>query len=629
VTVGRKKAYRERTSGLKRVPWVVAGFMLTAATSAYFCGLSPQMQSQQSTQLRNARNTHSSLAESAGFSPETVGFSSPAAGNSAGKTAAVSGTTYYVSASAGNDANAGTNPAAPWKTLTKASSVKLRPGDAVLLARGDTWQGQTLWPKGSGSATDPISIGAYGKGPRPHIAPGIGVRTYAIHLVNNDGYKITDLELSDTYGGIVSYSHSTYGHRYLWIGNVFFHDITGKDTGFNTPVRTSDPNWWKCGRCYPALDLRYGTGVALAGKGNGHSTILSDVTITNSTFLRTDAGVETVPSGTVNHGMWRNVNISNSTFTDMYRGGGIDPYYVTGGTTSHVLVDRAGYQVGMHWGTAAFQIVGSRSYTVRDSEFRNTVRVNKSIPDGEGFDFESDDRHITLRDSYIHDNAGPAILFNGNNRVWPGQNSDLVVENNRIENNNYTHFRGNRVFKANYGYGVGWNPGNAGVVRNNTIRLLDNSQSFDTAPVIFAPNNRVYNHDGTEVFSGPTHTTATDDSAFTYRGPWRTVDGTACFRGRRHITASAGATYEVRFVGRQAVLWAPVGPQGGVAAVSVDGGKEVPIDTFSSQAHCSRPIFTTGKLAYGHHTIRVRVTGKKNQASRWATVGADALASAR
>jgi hypothetical protein len=547
-----------------------------------------------------------------------------AEGHPAGKSAVASGTTYYVSASAGNDANAGTDPASPWKTLSKASAVGLRPGDEVLLARGDTWRGQTLAPKGSGTAKDPIRIGAYGKGARPHIAPGIGVQNYAIHLVDNDGYKITDLELSDTYGGIVSYAYGTYGHRYLWIENVYFHDITGKNTGFNTPRRTSDPNWWKCGRCYPALDLRYGTGVALAGKGDGHSTVLSDVTITNSTFLRTDAGIETVPSGKVNHDMWRNVNISNSTFRNMYRGGGIDPYYVTGGTTSHVLVDHAGYQVGMPWGTAAFQIVGSRSYTVRNSEFRNTVRVNNSIPDGEGFDFESDDRHITLRDNHIHDNAGTAILFNGNNKVWPGQNADLVVENNLIENNNYTHFRGNRVFKTNYGYGVGWNPGNAGVVRNNTIRLLDNGQSFDTAPVIFAPDNRVYNHDGTLVFSGPTHTTVMDNSAFTYGGAWQTVSGETCSR-TLHITASRGATYTARFVGRQAVLWAPVGPHNGVAAVSVDSGKEVPIDTYSSQTTCSRPIFTTPQLANGHHTIRVRVNGQKNQAATQATVGATAL----
>lgn len=107
--------------------------------------------------------------------------------------------------------------------------------------------------------------------------------------------------------------------------------------------------------------------------------------------------------------------------------------------------------------------------------------------------------------------------------------------------------------------------------------------------------------------------------------PGRMVVGAGLGAGQDAL----GATYEVRFVGRQAVLWAPVGPHNGVAAVSVDGGKEVPIDTYSGQELCSRPIFTTPNLAYGHHTIRVRVTGKKNQASSWATVGADALAFAR
>ncbi|WP_148588916.1 right-handed parallel beta-helix repeat-containing protein [Streptomyces sp. WAC01526] len=586
----------------------------------------PQGHSQQPTQHRNARHPDSAFLKSVGFNPA-------AAERSAGKPTVASGTTYYVSARAGNDANAGTSPAAPWKTLTKASSVQLRRGDAVLLARGDTWRGQTLWPKGSGTAEDPIHISAYGQGPRPHIAPGIGKRNYAIHLVNNSGYKITDLELSHTYGGIVTYSHGMYGHRYLWIQNVFFHDITGKDTRFNTPVRTNDPDWWKCGRCYPELDLKFGTGVSLAGKGDGRRTILSDVTIKDSVFLRTDSGVEMTPSGEVNHGMWRNVNISNSKFTKNYRANGIGLMYVTGGTTSHVTVDRAGYQRGMDWGVAALSMVGSRNYTVRNSEFRNTVRATTDIPDGHGFDFESDNRHITLRDSYIHGNDGLAILFNGNNRIWPGQQSDLVVENNLIENNNRTRWKGNKVFNANFV--PGWRADSAGVVRNNTIRLLNNDQAFDTAPVIFAPNNRVYNAAGDLVFSGPKDTTATDDPAFTYDGPpgaqrpWRTVNGSACFWDRSHESAMKGAAYVARFVGRQAVLYAPVGPHHGVAAVSVDGGKEVSIDTYSSHAHCSRPIFTTRKLTNGPHTIRVRVTGHKNEASSRATIGADALAFAR
>ncbi len=465
--------------------------------------------------------------------PASAGFSSAAEQYipqpATEATHVVSGTTYYVSASAGNDAHAGTSPATPWKTLTKASRVRLRPGDAVLLARGDTWRGQSLWPKGSGIPKHPIHIGAYGKGPRPHISPGLipgshprKYITYAIHLVNNAGYKITDLELSRTYGGIVSYAHDTYNHRYLWIQNVFFHDITGKDTGFNSPVPTKDPNWWKCGTCYPALDLKWGTGVSLAGKGNGRGTVLSDVTITGCTFVRTDTGVEMVPSGRINYGMWRSVNIGYSQFWQNYYSA-ISLYHVTRGTTSHVLVDRAG-SWGHPWGTTAFGMVGVRNYMVRDSEFRNTMNIlhGQVVPpqkrhDGDGFDFEADNHDVTLRDSYIHDNAGPAILLMGGDLTWPRGNTGLVVANNRLHRNNKTKIKDGGVFNN---WGGTWTDRidgrlvkrtnrNDGVMRMNRIILTDNAQSYDSSPkgppprsgsLVFDNTNRVYNASGALVF---------------------------------------------------------------------------------------------------------------------------------
>ncbi|MDP9904669.1 right-handed parallel beta-helix repeat-containing protein [Arthrobacter bambusae] len=556
------------------------------------------------------------------------------AGISAGATGIVSGTTYFIDANGGEDSNSGTSPTRPWKTLARASIVTLEPGDAVLLARGSTWKGQTLQPMGSGTPESPIRIGAYGAGTRPHIAPGIGVKTYAIHLVDDDGYRITDLELSDTYGGIVAYSRGTYEHRYLWIENVFFHDITGKDTGFNTTG---------CATCYPAPDLRFGTGIAFGGRGDGHSTVFSDITVKDSEFLRTDAGIETVPAGTVNPGMWRNLNIVNSRFTDSFRTGAIDLYYVSGGTTSEVMVKDTG-AVGMNWGIGAFQIVGSRDYTVQDSKFLDTKRPHNcrdkngaliDCPDGVGFDFESDNQHITLRESTISGNAGPAILFPGNNPVWPGQQSDLVIDHNTIENNNSTDSRGDTVFYADHD--ATWNPGSAGVFSNNTIRLRDQGQDFATAPLIFDPDNLVYDQHGTLVFSGPAKPTATDDAsspAFVYRGTpgapvqsvWQSAKCPGCSGGTTTSSDAAGATYTAFFDGTQAVLRAPVGPQYGTAAISVDGSPEAYIDTYSGQAVPSRPIFVTGILPNGAHRIHVRVTGTKNNASTGIRIGVDALA---
>ena len=63
-----------------------------------------------------------------------------------------------------------------------------------LLKCGDTWGNDTLRPKGSGTPTDPITIGFYGTGHKP-ILDGLDDTQdrIGIHLVDVEGYKITGL----------------------------------------------------------------------------------------------------------------------------------------------------------------------------------------------------------------------------------------------------------------------------------------------------------------------------------------------------------------------------------------------------------------------------------------------------
>ncbi|WP_370965357.1 right-handed parallel beta-helix repeat-containing protein [Amycolatopsis sp. cg9] len=82
--------------------------------------------------------------------------------------AAAAPKTYYVDQVSGSDAAAGTSQSAPWKSLAKVAATTLAPGDTVLLRRGRTWSGG-LAVRGSGSATAPVTIGAYGTGARPIV----------------------------------------------------------------------------------------------------------------------------------------------------------------------------------------------------------------------------------------------------------------------------------------------------------------------------------------------------------------------------------------------------------------------------------------------------------------------------
>ncbi|TKK70345.1 T9SS type A sorting domain-containing protein [Ilyomonas limi] len=83
-------------------------------------------------------------------------------------------TNYYFSSSKGNDSRTAIqaqNPATPWQSLKKLNSFfnNLKPGDSVLLKRGDTFYG-SITVSTSGAASLPIVISAYGRGGKPVIS---------------------------------------------------------------------------------------------------------------------------------------------------------------------------------------------------------------------------------------------------------------------------------------------------------------------------------------------------------------------------------------------------------------------------------------------------------------------------
>lgn len=109
---------------------------------------------------------------------------------------------FYVSSSGGNDENSGSSPGSPWKTLDRAFSAPLAPGDAVLLREGDTWELSTsLNVTGlSGTADAPITMSAYADGAdvqdRPIVARAAGANQTGILLNfhNSAGLNVSGVE---------------------------------------------------------------------------------------------------------------------------------------------------------------------------------------------------------------------------------------------------------------------------------------------------------------------------------------------------------------------------------------------------------------------------------------------------
>src|SRR4030095_11250184 len=101
--------------------------------------------------------------------------------------------TYYVSSSSGSDANPGTQ-ASPWKTLAKVSSASplFKPGDSILLKRGDTWYEQFNITSQAGASGTPITYGAYGSGALPTV-DAQNTRTFGVYMNKVSNIAVRDI----------------------------------------------------------------------------------------------------------------------------------------------------------------------------------------------------------------------------------------------------------------------------------------------------------------------------------------------------------------------------------------------------------------------------------------------------
>jgi hypothetical protein len=111
-------------------------------------------------------------------------------------TAEYTGTAYYV-ANSGNDSNNGLTPETAWATVEKAVNAKLRPGDAILLNRGDSWYVNLSDKNGLTSDAlilkSGVTLGSYGTGERPVLrgdAPDASDPTSWTLWYDQNGMKI-------------------------------------------------------------------------------------------------------------------------------------------------------------------------------------------------------------------------------------------------------------------------------------------------------------------------------------------------------------------------------------------------------------------------------------------------------
>lgn len=433
-------------------------------------------------------------------------------------------TDYYVSHTAGNDSYNGlagsyngTN--GPWKTLSKVNTLTFSAGDKIYLKAGDKWVSQSLQLKGLGTASNPITLTAYGTGAKPCISPQI-VDACGITIYNTAGWKIIGLEIEKARAGIALQYNNSYNNDYIYIDNLTIHDIDD--------VYNSAPNLYN----------HFSVGILLEGNGNTSPYHLNNITVKNISFNNVNCSwwvgciaAHTNPSGFGTNARFRYLTVNNLQATNGKQWG-YSFNFMEDAAITNADCSRTGFGINSY-GAAGIVVANSRRVVLDSCDVSYSYRGPQPY-DGCGFDFEGglSTSDITYKNAVIDHTDGCGVFVFNNNGV--GGTPNLLLENVVISN------FGENI--GNSSAGIDFTaPGNSsGIVRNCTINRSIAANAFftgyPTVPANFTFSNNTYRD--VNIAPSATITASSTDTGNGYSTA-KAADGiTADFTGWSSLTGS-------------------------------------------------------------------------------------------
>lgn len=108
-------------------------------------------------------------------------------------------------------------------------------------------------------------------------------------------------------------------------------------------------------------------------------------------------------------------------------------------------------------------------------------------------------------------------------------------------------------------------------------------------------------------------------------GTWREIPSSNYTLQRQATSNYTNATFSITFTGERVTLVADRDPYRGIAEILIDGASAAAVDQYSSITQYQRPLWTSGDLGPGQHTITLRPTGVRNPNSRATHVTIDKI----
>jgi hypothetical protein len=473
--------------------------------------------------------------------------------------------TRYVDDSAGSncaDSGPGTSASAPWCDFAPADGQIFAPGAQLLLKRGDTFTGELGRLYGSGTAADPIVLGAYGSGPRPQIDGTGRAADRAVWIQDASHWTVRDLELGDAGAGLVFW-YTTNGHSGLTVTDVYTHDVQGVFAG--SPAQTDLPGMYHSvgilitGDVAATPSTAAVTGVTLSGL-EGYN---NDDDVDISGFDANSGGQQGFLSTSLGHHSVSDVALSESYFHHDLSGENFDNLQDM--TITALRLDDTGHG-GNAWGTTALFFWSSSTVTVADSVLNGEVSTNS--PDQTESDLEAFDDHIAYRGDYFGSSAGSPI--------------EILENTSYTDNYQSSHEISDNLFSS-YG-GAAVHDGNANAPQDYSGTARDNL--YTSAASGFSDGL-----DGWPYSTG--HTGYLDSDA--------------------HYISEAGASAVYTFTGTTVTWIGGKNSDHGRADVAVcdaegnDCGAATTVDTYSPTPLTQQSLYIASGLTDTVHTLRITV----------------------
>jgi hypothetical protein len=115
------------------------------------------------------------------------------------------------------------------------------------------------------------------------------------------------------------------------------------------------------------------------------------------------------------------------------------------------------------------------------------------------------------------------------------------------------------------------------------------------------------------------------DTRLDYAGTWTATSAGTPSGGSCSYANTSGSSVTIHFTGSYLVWLAKTSSVYGIASVTLDGGKPVLVDLYSSSTKYQQKVWNTGLLADGAHTVVISWTGTKNAKSTKTNIGIDAV----